>query len=176
MLTHWNKLLNTDCIVVEVGPHTVYPIFRVGQSSLMAVCDKKYVNSEIAECKHIDVMIRDPEVRFVSGVNEYCVQQNLDVKETWELINKGQVHDRHFTPQYVWLMHLYRFYKGDITIRPFDYISNITQVHLHKSSSSVDVPVCEPYVKADRHLIKYYNQTVALEELISRYKNVLSQT
>ena len=174
MLTQWNKLLNTDCMVVKVGPHTVYPIFRVGQSSLMAVCDKKYVNAEIAECKHIDVMIRDPEVRFVSGVNEYCVQQNLDVKETWELINKGQVHDRHFTPQYVWLMHLYRFYKGDITIRPFDYMSNITQVHLHKSSSSVAVPVCEPYVKADRHLIKYYNQTVALEELIVRYKNVLS--
>jgi len=174
MLTYWNKLLNTDCIVVEVGPHTVYPIFRVGQTSLMAVCDKKYVNTEIAECKHIDVMIRDPEVRFVSGVNEYCVQQNLDVKETWELINKGQVHDRHFTPQYVWLVHLYRFYKGDITIRPFDYISNITQVHLHKSRSSVDVPVCEPYVKADRHLTKYYNQTVALQELITRYKNVLS--
>jgi len=174
MLTHWNKLLNTDCIVVEVGPHTVYPIFRVGQTSLMTVCDKKYVNTEIGKCKHIDVMIRDPEVRFVSGVNEYCRQNNLDVKETWEFINKGQVHDRHFTPQYFWLMHLYRFYKGDITIRPFNYISNITQVHLHKSNSSVDVPVCEPYVKADRHLIKYYNQTVALEDLITRYKNVLS--
>ncbi len=174
MLTHWNKILNTDCRVVKIGPHTVYPIFKVGLHSLMHVCDKILMNTEIADCKHIDVMIRDPEERFVSGVNEYCVLHNLDVKETWELINKGQVHNRHFTPQYVWLMHLYRFYKGDITIRPFDYISNFTQVHLHKSNSRVDVPVCEPYVKVDRHLIKYYNQTVALEELITRYKNVLS--
>ena len=174
MLTHWNKLLNTDCTVVDIGPHTVYPIFRVGYTTLTSVCDEKYVNEEIANCDHIDVMIRDPEKRFVSGVNEYCVQQNLDVKEAWKLINKGQLHDRHFTPQYVWLMHLYRFYKGDITIRPFDYISNITGVHLHKSRSRVDVPVCEPYVEVDRCLTKYYNQTVALQELITRYKNVLS--
>ena len=47
MLTHWNKLLNTECIVVDVGPHTIYPIFRVGHSTLMSVCDKKYVNKEI---------------------------------------------------------------------------------------------------------------------------------
>jgi hypothetical protein len=174
MLTHWNKLLNTDCIVVDVGPHTVYPIFKVGQSSLMSVCDKKYVNSEIVECKHIDVIIRDPGVRFVSGVNEYCVQRNLDVKETWELINKGQVHDRHFTPQYIWLMHLCKFYKGEITIRPFDYISNITDVHKNKSESNIDVPVIESFVEVDRHLTKYYNETVNIGYLIKRYKHALS--
>ena len=174
MLTHWNKLLNTDCIVIEVGQHTIYPIFRVGQSTLMSICDKQLVNEEIAKCKHIDVMIREPEVRFVSGVNEYCVQHNLDVKETWKLIDEGKVHDRHFTPQYVWLMHLYRYYKGNITILPFEHISKITDVHLHKSRSRVEVPVCEPYVEVDRHLLKYYNQTVALEEIILRYKNVLS--
>ena len=46
MLTHWNKLFNTDCVVVGVGAHTIYPIFRVAQSTLMSVCDKKYVNKE----------------------------------------------------------------------------------------------------------------------------------
>ena len=35
MLKQWNKLLNTDCVVVGVGPHTIYPIFRVAQSTLM---------------------------------------------------------------------------------------------------------------------------------------------
>ncbi len=71
MLTHWNKLLNTDCVVVAVGPHTIYPIFRVGQSTLMSVCDRKYVNKEIDYCNHVEIMIREPEERFVSGVNEY---------------------------------------------------------------------------------------------------------
>ena len=173
MLTHWNKLFNTDCIVVDVGPHTVYPIFRVGQSTLMSVYDTKYVNLEIHHCNHIDIMIREPEERFVSGVNEYCRQQNLDVNETWKLVNEGKVHDRHFTPQYIWLMHLYKFYKGFVTIRPFKHIGNITDVHLHKSKVKIDLPVCEPFVEVDRHLTKYYNETVNIGYLIKRYRNVL---
>lgn len=174
MLRHWNKLLNTDCIVIDVGPHTVYPIFRVGQTSLMSVHDTKYINMEIQKCCHIDIMIREPEERFVSGVNEYCRQQNLDVNETWKLINEGKVHDRHIMPQYIWLMHLYRFYKGFVTLRPFSYISKITGAHLHKSIDKIDVPVCEPFVEVDRHLTKHYNETVNISHLIKRYRNVLS--
>jgi len=174
MLSQWNQLLNTDCVVIDVGTHTVYPIFRVGHSTLMSVCDRKYVNEEIRNCGHVDVMIRDPEERFVSGVNEYCTQHELDVNATWRLINGGKLYDRHFTPQYVWLMHLYRFYKGFITIRPFTHINNITDVHLHKSEAKTVVPVCESFVAADRHLTKYYNETVHIKYLIERYRHALS--
>ena len=174
MLTHWNKLLNTDCVVVDVGPHTIYPIFRVAQSTLMSVCDRKYINKEIDYCNHVNIIIRDPESRFVSGVNEYCRQNKLDVGDTWKLVNEGKVVDRHFAPQYIWLLHLYKYYKGFITIRPFKHISNITDVHIHKSKSKIDIPVCEPFVAVDRHLTKYYNQTVNIGYLIKRYKHVLS--
>lgn len=174
MLTHWNKLFNTDCVVVDVGPHTVYPIFRVGQSTLMSVCDRKYVNKEIDHCNHVDIMIREPEERFVSGVNEYCRQNKLDVESTWNEINQGRTHDRHFTPQYIWLLHLYKFYKGFVTIRPFNHISNITEVHMHKSKSKIEVPVIESFVAVDRHLTNYYNETVNIGYLIKRYKHALS--
>ncbi len=174
MLTHWNKLFNTDCIVVDVGPHTIYPIFRVGQSTLMSVCDKKYTNLEIHHCSHIDILIREPQERFVSGVNEYCVQHNLDVKETWKNIAEGKIIDRHFAPQYFWLMNLYRYYKGFVTIRPLKHLQNITDVHLHKSKSKVDIPVLDSFVDVDRHLTKYYNQTINIGYLIKRYRNVLS--
>jgi len=173
MLSQWNKLLTGDCVVVDVGPHTIYPIFRVAYSTLLSVCDKKYTNEEIQNCDHVDVLIREPEERFVSGVNEYCLQHDLDIQHTWQLINSGKLHDRHFTPQYIWLMHLYRFYKGPITIRPFDHISNITDAHLHSSVSKTDVPVCEPFVAVDRHLTKLYNKTVNIEYLIKRYRHVL---
>ncbi len=177
MHLHWNKLLNTDCVVVGVGPHTIYPIFRVAYTSLMYACDKKYVNSEIEQCNHIDIMIREPEERFVSGVNEYCVQHKTNVESTWKEINDGTLQDRHFAPQYVWLLHLYKWYKGLITIRPFQHISNITDIHANKSSlyySKIDVPVIESFVAVDRHLTKYYNETVNIDDLIKRYKHALS--
>ncbi len=174
MLTHWNNLLNTDCVVVRIGPHTIYPIFRVGQSTLMSICDQKYINKEIDYCNHVEIMIRKPEDRFVSGVNEYCRQHKLDVQSTWKEINEGRIHDRHFTPQYIWLLHLYKFYKGFVTIRPFKHILNITDVHIHKSESKIDVPVIESFVAVDRHLTNYYNQTVNIGYLIKRYRHALS--
>jgi hypothetical protein len=176
MITQWNKILTTDCIVVKVGPHTIYPIFRVGHTTLMSVCDKKYVNEEITNCDHIDVMIRNPEHRFVSGVNEYCRHNNRDVRDIWELIQQGKLVDRHFAPQYLWLLHLYKFYKGEITIRPFDYIKQITSVH-KKNSNDINqhVPLLKSFLDVDHEITKHYNQTLELGELIERYRNVLSQ-
>ena len=174
MLTHWNKLLNTDCLVVKTGVHTVYPIFRVGWSTLTAVCDTTFVNGEIKKCRHIDVMIRDPEQRFVSGVNQYCVENSLDVHKVSQAISAGELVDRHFAPQYIWLLHLSRYYRGEITLRPFTHIKKITNVHQNKSKSKIKVPVCAPFVDVDYKLIKYLGQTLSLPDLVRRYKNVLS--
>jgi len=69
MLTHWNKLLTTACTVIDIGVNTIYPIFKNGSSSLMAVADKTYVNKQIANCNNIIILLRDPEERFVSGIN-----------------------------------------------------------------------------------------------------------
>jgi hypothetical protein len=174
MLAHWNKLLNTDCTVVDIGPHTVYPIFRVGSTTLSSVCERKYVNKQIAECKHIDVMIRNPGDRFVSGINEYSRLNNLDVKETWNLVEQGKLVDRHFAPQYMWLLHLYKFYKGTVTILPFDHIKQITSVHERKDDINEPVPLLKSFLNADYAIIEHYNETVELGRLIERYRNVLS--
>lgn len=175
MLTHWNRLLNTDCVVVRVGGYVVYPIFRVGYSTLMSVCSEKHINHDIKLFNNIDVMIRDPEERFVSGVNEYSRLNGMPVQQAWGLINDGKLYDRHFTPQYIWLLHLYKYYKGKITIRPFEYIGQITAAHVNKSHQKKKVPICENFVEADRHLTRLYNQTVSLQDIVKRYKkNVLS--
>ena len=174
MLTQWNKLLNTDCTVVDIGPHTVYPIFRVGFTTLSSVCERKYVNKQIAECKHIDVMIRDPGDRFVSGINEYSRQNNLDVKETWKLVEQDKLVDRHFAPQYMWLLHLYKFYKGTVTILPFDHIKQITSVHERKDDINKPVPLLKSFLNVDYAIVEHYNETFELGRLIERYRNVLS--
>ena len=175
MLSGWNKLLNTDCVVLDIGDHVIYPIFRVGSSSLMAAADKKYTNQQIAKCKHIDILIRDPGDRFVSGLNEYCRQNNLDVKETWKLVEQGRLVDRHFAPQYMWLLHLYKFYKGTVTLKPFKHIKKITNRHEHNNKiKEVYVPLLKKFVEVDYELMEHYNKMIELGELVKGLKHVLS--
>ena len=178
MLKYWNKLLNTECKVVNIGSHTVYPIFKVGSSSLFAVADKIYTNKQINECEHIDIMIRDPGDRFISGINEYSRQNQLDVGQTWKLVEQGELVDRHFTPQYVWLVHLYKFYKGNVTLRPFRYIKKITDKHMipysSKKQKNQPVALLKSFVEIDYQLIEHVNKTFKLGELVREYKNALS--
>ncbi len=174
MLSHWNELLNTDCVVVDVGPHTIYPMFCGGSTSVTQACDRQYINEDIADCKHINVLLRDPVERYVAGVNEYCLQHDKDIIETCKLIEQGQLANRHFSPQYVWLLHLSKFYKGDITLRPLDYIKNITNIHVTGGDMNEHVPINKSFIEVDQHLMKYINQTVNLVDIIRRYKNVLS--
>jgi hypothetical protein len=175
MLRHWNKLLNTDCVVIDIGEHTIYPIFKVGSSTLMSVADKSYRNGEISRCGHIDIFLRDPGDRFVTGLNEYCRHNNLDVEDTWELVEQGKLIDRHFAPQYIWLLHLYKFYKGMVTLRPFKHIKKITKVHKNKNTrNKVNVALLRPFVEVDYQLMESINQTVDLGSIVRRHKNVLS--
>ena len=175
MLNNFDKLLRTDCTVVKIGKHTVYPIFKVGSCSLMAAADRTYLNREIKNCSNITVLIRDPTKRFVSGLNEYCQQNNLDINHAWQMVDRGQLIDRHFAPQYLWLMNLYRFYKGKVTLRSFDYIKKITNKHngkaLHKK---IQVPVVSAFVNVDNLLTKHLDQTVLLRKLIKDHRHALS--
>ena len=181
MLKHWNELLTTDCIVINVGPHTIYPIFKNGSSSLMAVADKTYVNKQIANCNNIIILLKDPEERFVSGINQYCKEYNLDIRDTWELVFDNKIINRHFAPQWLWLFHLYKFYRGKVILKPFKTIKEYCKVHIgrfnppNKEKKKTDVALIKQFVEVDYELIEnHLNEPILLEKLIRKYKNVLS--
>ena len=175
MLTHWNRLLNTDCKVYELGENFVYPIMRNGSSSLRSVVGHKYTNKEIQKCKDIVVFLRDPADRFVSGLNEYCRQNNADLTQTWQLVKQGKFIDRHFSPQWIWLLHLSRFYQGKVSLKLVKDLVTYCKVHLHVSrNNDTDVKLLDDFVQADQELMKYIGQTIDLEILVRKCKNVLS--
>lgn len=175
MLKNWNKLLNTDCLVVDIRGRKVYPIFKVGSSSLKEAADKQITNKHIEKIDHIEILLRNPNDRFVSGLNTYCTQHNLNVKETWRLVEQGKLIDRHFAPQYVWLLHLYRFYKGLITLRPFEDISKITNIHKNgNESKKTRVPSVRSCVEPDKFLFEYLHRPIMLGNLIKENIDALS--
>ena len=162
-------------MVLNIGEHTIYPIFKVGSSSLLAAADGKYTNKQIAKCKHIDILIRDPGDRFVSGLNEYCRLNNLDVGEARKMVDRGRLIDRHFAPQYMWLVHLYKFYKGTVTLKPFSHIKKITNMHKKKNKGKkVSVALLKSFVEVDYRLMDHYDKTIQLGELIEGHRHVLS--
>lgn len=174
MLTHWNKTLNTDCKVIEIKNHCVYPIYRNGSSSLYKVAETTFTNNQISKCKLIHILLRDPEYRFTSGLNEYCRQNNLNVKQGYELVANGELIDRHFVPQWLWLLHLYKYYKGNVLLLPFENIKSYCDIHIHPTQKNESIPLLNNFIDIDKQLMKHIGEEISLEILIKKYKNVLS--
>ena len=174
MLNNWNQLLNTDCVVIQVQDNFIYPIFRNGTTSLETVTDKEIINRDISACQDIIVYVREPKQRFIKGLNEYCYQNNLDVKETWQKVHRGELVDRHFVPQFIWLLHLYKYYKGNVVLKDVGDIKQICTAHLNRTKKFTEVEVLDDFVRVDRELDKYVNKSTLLNQIIEECRHVLS--
>ena len=175
MLKHWPNLLATDCKVVKVKDSHLYPIYRNGSTSLYMAQSELLVNEQIAKCKHIEIIIRDPASRFVSGINEYSRTHKLEIMQTWQDVKSGLLMDRHFAPQVIWLLHLYKFYKGTVTLRDFNTLSKYTEIHKAKfPGEKTAIPVISELVDADHKLIPLMNKTSELGDIVEEFKDVLS--
>ena len=210
ILQHWNKLLTTECKAIRIpwpskvtaggtqltnDGFVIYPIFKNGRTSLYHYGLKKqaktFINEQLKNLKHIHVFLREPEERFISGVNTYIEFENLGSQEdtTLKQIEEMKICDRHFIPQYFWLMHLSKYFKGSVRLATIE--------ELRLTISTRDEPVkpngneiphvtkkrkekikkinFKNYIDVDKKIIKkYINKTVVLENLIKEFHNVLS--
>jgi len=185
-------ILATDCEVVKFNAEQFfYPIFKNGRSSLTIYAGRNNLtllkNKEISNLKKITVFLRSPEERFVSGVytffyftNNQSIDENILKKiESFDII------DRHFIPQYLWLLHLHKYFKGIIEFKSvlelYNLIPNrdgpwtdnpnpwktITQEEKNKILSINH----KKYTDVDKKIIKkYMNRSVELEKLIREFK------
>ena len=210
ILQHWNKLLTTECKAIKIpwpskvtaggtqltnDGFVIYPIFKNGRTSLYHYGLKKkaktFINEELKSLKHIHVFLREPKERFISGVNTYIEFENLGSREDAILkqIEEMKICDRHFIPQYFWLMHLSKYFKGSVRLATIEELRltistrdepvkpNGTEIpHVTKKRKEKIKKInFKNYIDVDKKIIKkYINKTVVLENLIKEFHNVLS--
>jgi hypothetical protein len=192
MFKKFTNILTTDCEVVKLNDEQyVYPIFKNGRSSI-----KKYVkknnllllkNNEILNLKKITIFLRSPKDRFVSGVHTFFYLKNKQLidEPTLKKIERFEIVNRHFIPQYLWLLHLHKYFNGIVELKPVSELFNlvpyrdgpwtnnpipwkeITQVEKDKILSIK----YEKYIEVDEKIIKkYINRSVKLKILIREFK------
>ena len=190
-LMYWSKLLNTTCEAIRVEPYgfVTYPIYKNGRTSLWEYATdnncKTFINEELKTLDHIIVYLRNPLERFISGVHTYLEFENLGSQEDTILkqIEEMTVCDRHFVPQFIWLIHLSKYFKGTVRI---DSVSELYQAIPNRGSPSIPEITnkrkqkikkinSKNYTDIDEKIIeKYMCKSIKLETLIKEFYNVLS--
>lgn len=170
-MIHYNSELIYPklCTVFELpAGRFVYPIFKNASSSLSQLCVKKIYNSNIdIHTNIIEVYWREAGNRFNSGVNTYLQHKNqLESKTLVNLIESGELVNRHFMPQYMWLCHLYKHYTGKIIIK--DVNSLDIAIHKNKSKKSVNFIAPTHWIDLDNLIYdNFINKLTVLEEINS---------
>ena len=140
MLSHLDRILFPDrCEVIEVIPSQryVYVIFKNGHTSFFTPQKRNNwpirINQQIQKINSIDVIIRNPTERLVSGINtfiQHTLRDNpgLDPSTVeWFALNYQSL-NRHYVSQFVWLLNLSRYLNPNATLNflPMSAIGEIT--------------------------------------------------
>jgi hypothetical protein len=142
MFSEIDKTIFPDsCEVLEIIPSQlfVYPIFKNGSSSLFRSAipfNWRTLNQDnIHQIQEpITVFLRNPRERFISGVNtflQHCLRDHpdLDTKTILFFVQKYLFLNRHYAPQFFWLINLSRYTKTSLKFCSIDNISSLTSLH-----------------------------------------------
>ena len=181
-----------EVIEIEASQRYIYPIFKNGSSSLNEYAQaqklKILFNEQSRKLSDINVIIRNPRERFISGFNTYVYntkQENpeLDVDtiiyfaETYLFLN------RHYAPQFSWIVGLTR-YTGKNTklhllgmdslkeFTPLDIKPNETQLLSAEVVDRLNTNIHnEMYLRIDTLLLTLVGESMTFDEILKYLKD-----
>ena len=126
------ELFPERCEVVEIPLHNqwVYLIQKNGNSGLRGQQKKNnlavFTNDQIQALDYVDVYIRNPRDRYISGVNTYLQHlerdhPELDTATAFWFAKRYKFLNTHYLPQFHWLANLARYLRSDTKIRLRDF-------------------------------------------------------
>ncbi len=127
------------CEVVAMPLHNqwIFLIQKNGSSSLRLEQEQNnldvFCNEQISTLDFVDVYIRNPKARYVSGVNTYLQHllrdyPELDVETAFWFAKRYKFLNTHYLPQFHWLANLSCYLKlsAKIRIRDFRELGKVT--------------------------------------------------
>ena len=195
MLSHLDRILFPDrCEVREIisSQRYVYVIFKNGHSSInvsrITNPQRIHINQQILKLNSIDVIIRNPEDRLLSGINTF-IQHTLrdnpgldpDTVE-WFALNYVSL-DRHYASQFSWLLNLAQYLNPDATLNllPMSSVGEITGKNIKPDGIlSADTTLIqkissiknnEMYQRIDLAIFKCVGQSLTWQELLQKIKS-----
>lgn len=189
MLSRIDEIIYPNrCEVIEfTDPQRfVYPIFKNGRTSLIYYPTRPYkilINEQIKRASTIDIIIRDPLQRFISGVNTFVYntkQENptLDLDTIFYFAETYLFLNRHYSPQLSWLINLHRYINADTKIKFYSMheLNNITKQksnppeekilsidQINKLTSNMHN---EMYLKLDNLLLQLVDRELLFSEIL----------
>ena len=184
MLSYIDPIIFPDrCDVLEIVPSQryVFPIFKNASSSLYMSGYRVLSPNELTTVDTIEVYVRDPLERFISGAQTYLrnLDPKLDKETALYFVEQYLFLDRHYCPQFHWLLNLQRFSSAQLTIKPLDSIAEITTIYDNAKDKDQELaarfsanPKINYYLQIDKILTEdLIGQTVSFTEIVTALKN-----
>ena len=145
-------------------------------------------NEQLRRIDTIDIVLRDPQLRFVSGINTFVYNikrdhPNLDedtiiyFAETYLFLN------RHYSPQMSWLVNLSRYIRNDTKLRfgGMESLYKYTPLSISPDEEKIFSPDVinrlqsnihnDIYIRLDNCLVDLIGQQLTYTEVLEYIKN-----
>ena len=180
------------CEVLEIVPSQryIYPIFKNGTTSLTEYAKEQnykiLVNNQIDRASVIDVILRAPLDRFISGVNTFVYNTkqdnpNLDLDTIIYFAENYLFLNRHYCPQISWLVNLAKYSDAKLNFCSMDNLSNYTPLTISPIEEKIlDATTIERltnnvhnelYLRLDNCLLDLLGQQLTFTEVLAYIKN-----
>ena len=183
MLSYLDPILFPDEVkVYEISlDRYVYPIFKNGSSSIQAMDYRQLNYTEIRNLREIDIFVRDPFERYVSGVQTYLnsMSSQLDRFTMLNIISQYLFLNRHFTPQFFWVLNLARFTDAWMHFLPMTDLVTATEYTFNQLSRDTELEAyfqnhskLEFYLQLDKAITEeFLGETVSFRRVCEHMRN-----
>jgi hypothetical protein len=193
MFNRINEILFPNkCEVIKFDDAYIYPIFKNGRSSILAstiINNRKIlINEQIKKLTAVDIIVRNPIDRYISGINTFVWltkrdNPNLDVSTILYFAENYLFLNRHYAPQLSWVFNLLRYTNENVILRlhGMEYISTLTNLNLKPEGEEqllhpLDIIRLknnihnEMYLRLDNILFNLIGQNLTFKEILEHLK------